>query len=196
MSDGSCVLIHQPTGTTRLHSRREAVGEPYKWDGIVIRPFRPCLVSPSLYVPSAVMQSHRIPVVDFDSLLYDVGELAGCHCRRTSLLHLSLRFRVMRTTSAAAIPKRTDCLWFPVEATRWSIVWFRFSFHLFSENTDRHVTVANRIRFHSAGGGEGAAPLCHRLRCRCCGLQTNTAPSRPYSTSLGVRARSRFYCHL
>ena len=106
----------------RLHSRSETIGEPYKWDGIVMRPFRPCLVSHSLYVPSAVAQSHRIPVIDFDSILYDVGDGCSCHCSRMNLLHPLFPFRVKRIIMAAAFPSRIDSLWFPVEETHWSIV--------------------------------------------------------------------------
>ena len=67
LSDGSCILLNKYTGSMQLHTE-DSTGEPYHWDGITIRPFRPCIVSPSLYVPSPTFQSNCIRVYDFDTI--------------------------------------------------------------------------------------------------------------------------------
>ena len=79
----------------RLHTE-DSTGEPYHWDGITIRPFRPCIVSPSLYVPSPTFQSNCIRVYDFDTITPKGPLLLEIPCEvmymdaaiRTNYIHL------------------------------------------------------------------------------------------------------------
>lgn len=76
LKDGSAVLIDKDTGQTRLRSSPYPSENEYEWDGVVVRPFRPCFLSSLLYIPSPVNQSSHIRILDYERLVQDVGTMS------------------------------------------------------------------------------------------------------------------------
>ena len=75
LADGRSALLHKLSGCTRLLSVSNMEGENYEWDGVITRPFRPCFVSPTLYIASPVKQSTNLRILDYGHFMSGVGTI-------------------------------------------------------------------------------------------------------------------------
>ena len=78
-SDGSVAVVYKYSGETRLTCDGLSRLEACSWDAIVSRPMRPCSLRSGLYIPSICNRMASIPVLDFDSLVFSVGEAKRHH---------------------------------------------------------------------------------------------------------------------
>ena len=76
LSDGAVAVVNRYSGALRVYSNELCDADLYQWDSIVSRPFRPTILSESLWIPSIVRRTQSVPIFDFQSLTFQGDEAA------------------------------------------------------------------------------------------------------------------------